>query len=62
MARAQVAIWEDGVIWQAGRIQTTQKPLRDFAHSLCAWRSARSDQPVHTTLANAAVLVLLRLR
>ena len=33
---AQVAIWEDGVIWQAGRIQTTPEALRDFADSLCA--------------------------
>lgn len=33
---AQVAIWEDGVIWQAGRIQTTPQALRLFADSLCA--------------------------
>src|SRR5215203_1890507 len=33
---AQVAIWEDGLIWQAGRIQTTPEALRDFADSLCA--------------------------
>ena len=33
---AQVAIWEDGVIWQAGRIQTTPEALRLFADSLCA--------------------------
>jgi transposase len=33
---AQVAIWEDGVIWQAGRIQTTPEALWDFADSLCA--------------------------
>jgi hypothetical protein len=33
---AQVAIWEDGVIWQAGRIQTTPEALRAFADSLCA--------------------------
>ena len=32
---AQVAIWEDGVIWQAGRIQTTPEALRTFAASLC---------------------------
>jgi hypothetical protein len=32
---AQVAIWEDGVIWQAGRIQTTPEALRAFATSLC---------------------------
>jgi hypothetical protein len=32
---AQVAIWEDGVIWQAGRIQTTPEALRLFADSLC---------------------------
>ena len=32
---AQVAIWEDGVIWQAGRIQTTPEGLRVFADSLC---------------------------
>src|SRR6266508_6139384 len=32
---AQVAIWEDGVIWQAGRIQTTPEALREFADSLC---------------------------
>ena len=32
---AQVAIWEDGVIWQAGRIQTTPEALRAFAASLC---------------------------
>src|SRR6266511_3732369 len=33
---AQVAIWEAGVIWQAGRIQTTPEALRLFAASLCA--------------------------
>src|ERR687888_2327727 len=33
---AQVAIWEDGVVWQAGRIQTTPEALRAFAASLCA--------------------------
>ena len=33
---AQVAIWEDGVVWQAGRIQTTPEALRAFADSLCA--------------------------
>src|SRR5215218_4735490 len=33
---AQVAIWEEGVVWQAGRIQTTPEALRDFADSLCA--------------------------
>src|SRR6266540_5735666 len=33
---AQVAIWEDGVVWQAGRIQTTPEALRLFADSLCA--------------------------
>src|SRR5215204_6141919 len=33
---AQVASWEDGVIWQAGRIQTTPEALRAFADSLCA--------------------------
>src|SRR5512132_4637953 len=33
---AQVAIWEDGVIWQAGRVQTTPEALRLFADSLCA--------------------------
>jgi transposase len=33
---AQVVIWEDGVIWPAGRIQTTPEALRDFADSLCA--------------------------
>jgi transposase len=32
---AQVAIWEDGVIWQAGRIELTPEALRDFADSLC---------------------------
>src|SRR6266508_6742277 len=32
---AQVAIWEDGVIWQAGRIQTKPEALREFADSLC---------------------------
>src|SRR5215211_6519148 len=32
---AQVAIWEDGVVWQAGRIQTTPEALRLFADSLC---------------------------
>src|SRR5215213_9541132 len=30
---AQVAIWEDGLIWQAGRIQTTPEALRDFAEA-----------------------------
>src|SRR5205823_12415384 len=33
---AQVAIWEDGLVWQAGRIQTTPEALREFAESLCA--------------------------
>jgi hypothetical protein len=33
---AQVVIWEDGVVWQAGRIQTTPEALRLFADSLCA--------------------------
>ena len=33
---AQVAIWEDSVVRQAGRIQTTPEALRDFADSLCA--------------------------
>ena len=33
---AQVAIWEDGVVRKAGRIQTTPEGLRDFADSLCA--------------------------
>ena len=32
---AQVAIWEDGVVRQAGRIQTTPEGLREFAESLC---------------------------
>src|ERR1044071_2769889 len=32
---AQVAIWEDGVVWQAGRIQTTPEALRAFAETLC---------------------------
>jgi transposase len=33
---AQVAIWEDGVVRQAGRIELTPERLRDFAASLCA--------------------------
>jgi hypothetical protein len=33
---AQVAIWEDGVVRQAGRIELTPEGLRDFADSLCA--------------------------
>src|SRR5437773_3241290 len=33
---AQVAIWEDGVVWQAGRVQTTPEALRLFADSLGA--------------------------
>ena len=33
---AQVAIWEAGVVRQAGRIQTTPEALREFAESLCA--------------------------
>jgi transposase len=33
---AQVAIWEDGVVRQAGRIQLTPEALREFADSLCA--------------------------
>src|SRR6266540_4093033 len=33
---AQVAIWEAGVVRQAGRIQTTPEALREFAGSLCA--------------------------
>jgi hypothetical protein len=33
---AQVAIWEDGVVRQAGRIQLTPQGLREFAASLCA--------------------------
>ena len=32
---AQVATWEDGVVRQAGRIQTTPEGLREFAESLC---------------------------
>jgi transposase len=32
---AQVAIWEDGVVRQAGRIQTTPEGLREFAESPC---------------------------
>jgi transposase len=32
---AQVAIWEDSVVRQAGRIQTTPEALREFAGSLC---------------------------
>lgn len=32
---AQVAIWEDGMVRQAGRIQTTPQALREFAGSLC---------------------------
>src|SRR6266508_6684502 len=32
---AQVAIWEDGVVRQAGRIQLTPEGLRAFADSLC---------------------------
>jgi transposase len=33
---AQVAIWEDGVVRQAGRIELTPQALREFAASLCA--------------------------
>jgi transposase len=33
---AQVAIWEDGVVRQAGRIELTPEGLRGFAASLCA--------------------------
>jgi transposase len=33
---AQVAIWEDGVVAQAGRVETTPEALRLFAASLCA--------------------------
>jgi transposase len=33
---AQVAIWEKGVVRQAGRIQTTPQALRELAASLCA--------------------------
>jgi transposase len=33
---AQVAIWEDGVVRQAGRIELTPEALRAFAASLCA--------------------------
>ena len=32
---AQVAIWEDGVVRQAGRIELRPEGLRDFAESLC---------------------------
>ena len=32
---AQVAIWEDGVVRQDGRSQTTPEGLREFAESLC---------------------------
>ena len=32
---AQVAIWEDGVVRQAGRVETTPQALREFAASLC---------------------------
>jgi transposase len=31
---AQVAIWEDGVVWQAGKVGTTPEELRVFADSL----------------------------
>jgi hypothetical protein len=31
---AQVAIWEDGVVCQAGQIKTTPDDLRAFAESL----------------------------
>src|SRR3954454_14936442 len=31
---AQVAIWQDGVVWQAGRVATTPEELRLFADSL----------------------------
>src|SRR5215218_2775153 len=31
---AQVAIWEDGVVWQAGQVGTTPEELRLFADSL----------------------------
>ena len=32
---AEVAIWEQGVVRQAGRIETTPEALRLFAESLC---------------------------
>ena len=33
---AQVAIWQDGVVWQAGKVGTTPEELRLFADSLAA--------------------------
>jgi len=32
---AEVAIWEDGIVRSAGRIETTPEALRLFAESLC---------------------------
>jgi hypothetical protein len=53
---AQVAIWEDGVIWQAGRIQTTPEALpglrRQPVRQRPAWGAilARQDQPRYNSI------------
>jgi transposase len=51
---AQVAIWEDGVVRQAGRIQTTPEGLREFAESLCA-----SDEVVLEATGNTYAIARL---
>jgi transposase len=51
---AQVAIWEAGVVRQAGRIQTTPEALREFAESLCA-----SDEVVLEATGNTYAIARL---
>jgi len=51
---AQVAVWEDGVVRQAGRIQTTPEALREFAESLCV-----SDEVVLEATGNTYAIARL---
>jgi transposase len=51
---AQVAIWEAGVVRQAGRIQTTPEGLREFAENLCA-----SDEVVLEATGNTYAIARL---
>jgi len=51
---AQVAIWEAGVVRQAGRIQTTPEALREFAENLCA-----SDEVVLEATGNTYAIARL---
>src|SRR3954452_3077294 len=51
---AQVAIWQDGLVRQAGRIQTTPEALRLFADSLVA-----SDEVALEATGNTHAIVRL---